>query len=72
MGSTKWIIEFRFPEGDYPVYAGRFKDGVGFAPTSKTAIKFDDQESARRFADNSYGPETASCAYVITYGQAIR
>lgn len=50
-----YLIRFDPPETDAPIWAGWYKGAAGFAPTPKTAMRFDDAKTALRFLDNSYG-----------------
>ena len=48
----------RFVDPDDPggaFYAGDYNGAMGFAPTLKTALIYDDEETARRALENGYG-----------------
>ena len=69
IGEARYTICFDFPEmpGE-PQFAGWFKGTPGFAPQLETAILFDDEETAQRFLDASYGPEIGECGRVVEVG----
>jgi len=50
-----YAICFDYPEADEPVFAGLAGDTFGFAPTLKTAIRFDTEEAAAQALENCYG-----------------
>lgn len=57
-----YAIAFRFPEGG--VFAGYYKGALGWAPTLKTALLFDNAEDAQRIIRNGYGAQE-QWAYVV-------
>lgn len=51
-----WVIRFDFPEEGAPVlYAGEYKGGLGYAPTTKTALQWINPETPARILANGYG-----------------
>ncbi len=48
-----------------PIYAGMFKDALGFAPTLETALIYDDHMVAERVLLNGYGSGAAAFGDVI-------
>ena len=61
-----FVIRFDFPESAQPIYAGWTGDGtLGYAPTLKTAGEWEDEATAKRVLEASYGPETASYGRVL-------
>lgn len=66
MSDIAYLICFDFPEMPDPLFAGRLADGaLGFAPTLKTAARFDDWEAAERTIANGYGGEAGRFASVV-------
>lgn len=62
----KFAICFDFPEMPDPLFAGWLHDGaLGFAPTLKTAARFENWDAAERTIANSYGDETGQFASVV-------
>ena len=53
-----YAIKFDYPEGN-TLYAGMFKDALGWAPTLATALFFPSREAAGRTLANGYGPSAA-------------
>lgn len=49
-----YLIRFDFPEGD-TMYAGKYKDALGYARTPDTALRFETKEIAERTLVNGYG-----------------
>jgi len=71
--TTKFAIRFAYPEADGYLYAGWFKDTLGWAPTLATAALFDTREEATRILKNGYGPTQEQFGIVISVGmQNIR
>ena len=59
-----YAIRFDYPEATQPVFAGMHKGALGWAPTLKTALMFDDAEDAQRTMENGYGSSA-------TYGRVV-
>ncbi len=70
METEKFVIRFNFTDG--AVFAGMYKGGMGFAPTTATALHFVDREVAQRNLDNGYGPASGQVAEIITLKEAER
>lgn len=64
-GGVNFAICFDFPENDDPVFAGFAGDALGFAPTLRTAVKFDRETDAERTLQNGYGPSTRPYGVVV-------
>lgn len=62
-----YLIEFRYPERT--LWAGKFKDGLGWAPTPDTALRFDSEEVAGRTLANGYGP-SAEYGFIVDENDA--
>jgi hypothetical protein len=65
-----WLIRFDFGEDvmaepNTILYAGWHKGGLGWAPTPKTAIEYDNPEVAARVLANGYGS-------LAKYGEVIQ
>lgn len=60
-----YAIRFDYPESDQPVYAGKHKGALGWAPTLATAIMFDDADAAHRTLENGYGTENRKWGRVV-------
>lgn len=58
-----WVVVFDYPEGR--MYAGKYKDGLGWAPQLETAIMFDEEESAVATLANGYGDESRKFGRVV-------
>lgn len=58
-----YAIRFDFPEGT--VYAGLHDGALGFAPTLRTALLFDDADKARDNLVNGYGMATRLWGRVV-------
>lgn len=63
-----YAIRFDYPEG--VVYAGKFKDGLGWAPTLATALTFDTPEAAGRTLANGYG-DSVKYGMIVEVGEEI-
>jgi len=60
-----YAICFDYPEADEPVFAGMHKGGLGWAPTLKTALIFENEEDAARTLENGYGEHTRAYGAVV-------
>ena len=54
MSPPAYVIRFDFPEGGPPFYAGMHKGAFGWAPTTATALVYEDPEIAERVLCNAY------------------
>jgi hypothetical protein len=59
-----YAICFQFPEGR--VFAGDYKDGLGYSSTLRGALLFDDANAALRMLQNGYGEEALRWARIVT------
>jgi hypothetical protein len=59
-----YAIRFDYPEGTEPLFAGMHKGALGWAPTLKTALMYDDADVAARVLENGYG-STAKFGRVV-------
>lgn len=64
-----YAIVFDFPEAT--LYAGRFKDAMGWAPTLKTAELFDTAEAANNMRLNGCGTLGAEWGKVVTVARGV-
>ncbi len=62
--SKPFAIRFDFPEAAEPLYAGTYKDALGFAPTLATALMFSTVDAAAQMLDNGYG-------HASVYGRVV-
>ena len=60
----KYAVRFDYP--DVTFYAGLAKGAFGWAPTLKTALLYDDAESAQRVLKNAYGPSANEWGKVVS------
>jgi hypothetical protein len=70
MGGGTFAIRFDFPEEDAPLFAGMYKDALGWAPTLRTALTYEDPEAAQRVLTNGYG-ETAVWGRVVQIEDSV-
>lgn len=67
-----YAIRFDFPDLGPPYYAGMHKGGLGWAPTLKTALLYDDIDVATRMLTNGYGNLAVhGRVIVVRDGQAV-
>lgn len=61
--APSYVIRFNFPEGTV-LYAGMHKGAFGWAPTTATALVYEDREAAARVLANAY-PNIAEHGAVV-------
>lgn len=60
-----FTICFDFPEADDPVFCGMTRDGLGWATSLESALKFSTETVAQRTLDGGYGPEARKYGVVV-------
>jgi hypothetical protein len=61
----KYLIQFTDPKNNVKCWAGMHDDAYGFAPTTRTAIRFDTAEEADRVMRAAYGKSFAAAGSIV-------